>query len=80
MFTLQTPEQKAQKRQAHDATIELIFAGRAVIDLIVTRDKMAVECICGPVATNFEDPAVHHNFCPVARFFAAVETMRKAVL
>jgi len=62
------------------AVIELIFAGRDMAAHLVMQDGQDFNCVCGPITGPYENPEHHHNFCPVARFFAAVEAVRKREL
>ncbi len=59
------------------AIVELIYAGRDMAAHLVMQDGRDFSCVCGMIAGPFENPSHHHNFCPVARFFAAVEVARK---
>ena len=59
------------------AIVELIYAGRDMAAHLVMHDGRDFSCVCGMIAGPFENPSHHHNFCPVARFFAAVEVARK---
>jgi hypothetical protein len=42
---------------------------------LVMQDGRDFSCVCGMIAGPVENPAHHHNFCPVARFYAAVDAM-----
>jgi hypothetical protein len=45
-------------------------------ELLVMADGRDFSCVCGMITGPVENPAHHHNFCPVARFYAAVEAVR----
>jgi hypothetical protein len=45
-------------------------------ELLVMADGRDYSCVCGMIVGPVENPAHHHNFCPVARFYAAVEAVR----
>jgi hypothetical protein len=55
------------------AIIELVYAGNDMAAHLVMQDGRHYSCVCGMIAGPVENPAHHHNFCPVARFYAAVE-------
>jgi hypothetical protein len=55
------------------AIIELVYAGNDMAAHLVMQDGRDYSCVCGMIAGPVENPAHHHNFCPVARFYAAVE-------
>jgi hypothetical protein len=59
-----------------NALIELIYSGHAMAELLVMADGRDYSCVCGMIVGPVENPAHHHNFCPVARFYAAVEAVR----
>jgi hypothetical protein len=61
------------------AIIELIYAGNDMAAHLVMTDGRDFSCVCGMIAAPIENPAHHHNFCPVARFYAAVEAVRLPV-
>jgi hypothetical protein len=68
-------------RTQREATIEVIFAGSACARYLVLSLKGSQkECVCGVLTSEIENPANHHNLCPVARWFAAVEGMKSEVL
>jgi hypothetical protein len=56
--------------------IELIYSGRDMAAHLVMQDGRDFSCVCGMITGPVENPAHHHNFCPVARFYAAVEAVR----
>lgn len=58
-----------------NAIIELIFSGNDMAAHLVIQDGRDFSCVCGMIAAPVEDPSHHHNFCPVARFYAAVEAL-----
>ena len=60
------------------AIIELIYAGNDMAAHLVMQDGRDYSCVCGMIVGPIENPAHHHNFCPVARFYAAVEAVRAA--
>ena len=62
------------------AIIELVYAGSDMAAHLVIQDGRDYSCVCGMIAAPIENPAHHHNFCPVARYYAAVEAVRKAAL
>jgi hypothetical protein len=59
-----------------NALIELIYSGHAMAELLVMADGRDYSCVCGMIVGPVENPSHHHNFCPVARFYAAIEAMR----
>ena len=61
------------KEHAAKAIIELVYAGNDKAAHLVMQDGRDYSCVCGMIAGPVENPAHHHNFCPVARFYAAVE-------
>ena len=58
------------------AIIELVYAGNDMAAHLVMRDGRDYSCVCGMIVGPVENPSHHHNFCPVARFYAAIESMR----
>ena len=58
------------------AIIELIFAGNDMAAHLVMQDGRDYSCVCGMIVGPVENPSHHRNFCPVARFYAAVEAAR----
>jgi hypothetical protein len=58
------------------AIVELIYAGRDMAAHLVMQDGRDYSCVCGMIAGPVENPSHHRNFCPVARFYAAVESVR----
>ena len=62
-----------------NALIELIYSGHAMAELLVMADGRDYSCVCGMIVGPVENPSHHHNFCPVARFYAAVEAVRLPV-
>ena len=60
------------------AIIELIFAGNDMAAHLVMQDGRDYSCVCGMIVGPVENPSHHPNFCPVARFYAAVEAMGAA--
>ncbi len=75
---LSTPPTKEEQRE--QALIDAIYAGKDMAAHLVMRDGDHFSCVCGPIDKHYENPAHHHNFCPVGRFFAALEAIRKAAL
>ncbi len=63
-----------------NALIELIYSGHAMAELLVMADGRDYSCVCGMIVGPVENPSHHRNFCPVARFYAAVEAVRAAQL
>jgi hypothetical protein len=61
------------KEHAAKAIIELVYAGNDMAAHLVMQDGRDYSCVCGMIVGPVENPAIHHNFCPVARFYAAVE-------
>jgi hypothetical protein len=61
------------------AIIELVYAGNDMAAHLVMQDGRHYSCVCGMIAGPVENPAIHRNFCPVARFYAAVEAVRLPV-
>jgi hypothetical protein len=49
-------------------------------ELLVMADGRDYSCVCGMIVGPVENPSHHLNFCPVARFYAAVEAVRAAQL
>lgn len=77
LFTRSAPPET----KARDSIIEMVFAGNALREYLVTRrDRTLTECVCGVTASDTYDPDSHHAHCPVARFDAAVERVRKEAL
>jgi hypothetical protein len=64
------------KEHAAKAIIELVYAGNDMAAHLVMKDGRDYSCVCGMIVGPVENPAHHHNFCPVARFYAAVEAVR----
>ena len=60
------------------AIIELIYAGNDMAAHLVMQHGRDYSCVCGMIAAPVEDPSHHRNFCPVARFYAAVKDVRAA--
>ena len=58
------------------AIVELIYAGNDMAAHLVMQDGRDYSCVCGMIAGPVENPSHHRNFCPVARFYAAVESVR----
>ena len=58
------------------AMIELVYAGNDMAAHLVMRDGRDYSCVCGMIVGPVENPSHHRNFCPVARFYAAVEAAR----
>jgi len=61
-----------------NALIDLIFAGNDMAAHLVMQDGRDYSCVCGMIVGPVENPSHHRNFCPVARFYAAVEAMHAA--
>lgn len=59
------------------AVTELIYAGHSLAKGL---GNSSGQCICGSITTDPEIPSNHHKFCPVARYYSAVEGVRKAAL
>ena len=68
------------KEQAANAIIELVYAGNDMAAHLVIQDGRDFSCVCGMIVGPVENPSHHRNFCPVARFYAAVEAVRAAQL
>jgi hypothetical protein len=64
------------KEHAAKAIIELVYAGNDMAAHLVMKDGRDYSCVCGMIVGPVENPAHHDNFCPVARFYAAVEAVR----
>jgi hypothetical protein len=47
-------------------------------ELLFMADGRDYSCVCGMIVGPVENPSHHRNFCPVARFYAAVEAVRIA--
>lgn len=62
-----------------DAITELIFAGRDLAEHLAIPVGGYKNCICGAFTQNFGDPTTHHCYCPVKRYYAAVEAMKQVV-
>ena len=60
------------------AIIELIYAGNDMIAHLVMKDGRDYSCVCGMIVGPVENPSHHRNFCPIARFYAAVEALHAA--
>ena len=77
------PEQEARNavQAARSTIIELIFAAAALADYATLQTDQGIECVCGVILSpaSIVTPN-HHTFCPVARFHAAVEAVRKVAL
>ena len=67
---------KSAPSPTNAAIIELIYAGNDMAAHLVMQDGGDFSCVCGMIVGPVENPANHHNFCPVARFYAAVEAVR----
>ena len=68
------------KEHAANAIIELVYAGNDMAARLVMKYDRDFSCVCGMIAGPVENPAHHRNFCPVERFYAAVESVRAAQL
>jgi hypothetical protein len=66
---------KSAPSPTNAAIIELIYAGNDMAAHLVMKDGRDFSCVCGMITGPVENPAHHHNFCPVARFYAAVEAV-----
>ena len=66
----------APPRPDLDAQNALIASGLDMAALLIMPDGRDFSCVCGKV-DNPQNPNHHHNYCPVARFYAAVEAVRK---
>lgn len=64
------------KEHAAKAIIELVYAGNDMAAHLVMPHDRDYSCVCGMIVGPIENPAHHHNYCPVARFYAAVEAAR----
>lgn len=63
------------------SVIELIYAGRPLTNHVRIPYGAVTGCsFCGAIAAQFENPANHTANCPLSRYFAAVEAVKKAVL
>lgn len=63
------------------SVIELIYAGRPLTNHVRIPYGAFTGCsFCGAIAAQFENPANHTANCPLSRYFAAVEAVKKAVL
>jgi predicted dinucleotide-binding enzyme len=67
---------KSAPSPTNAAIIELIYAGNDMAAHLVMKDGRDFSCVCGMIVGPVENPSHHHNFCPVARFYAAIEAMR----
>lgn len=61
-----------------NAIIELIFSGNDMAAHLVIQDGRDFSCVCGMIVGPVENPSHHRNFCPIARFYAAVEALHAA--
>ncbi len=68
------------KQDARDAIIELIYAGHALAKRIGASPDRLTDCVCGVITSEPENPVNHATGCPVSRFYAAVDAVRKAAL
>ena len=68
------------KEHAANAIIELVYAGNDMAAHLVMKDGRDFICVCGPIMAPYENTSHHYNYCPVARFYAAVEAVRAAQL
>ena len=68
----QTPS--PETRQARRAIIELIMAGRDMAERLTLPSDNPTECMCGG------NLAQHKQFCPVDRFYCAVDVVRRTAL
>ena len=68
-------------RAAQNTIIELVFAGNDLASYATLQTDEGMECVCGVILSpaSIVTPN-HHTFCPVARFHAAVEAVRKVAL
>ena len=71
---------KSAPSPTNAAIIELIYAGNDMAAHLVMQDGRDYSCVCGMIVGPVENPAHHRNFCPVARYYAAVEAVRAAQL
>lgn len=69
-----------RKEAMDDAVIELAFAGCALANYLLLRVGSKSQCICGAVTPDPNNPFNHKDRCPVAGYYAAVESVRKASL
>jgi predicted dinucleotide-binding enzyme len=67
---------KSAPSPTNAAIIELIYAGNDMAAHLVMKDGRDFSCVCGMIVGPVENPSHHRNFCPVARFYAAVEAAR----
>jgi hypothetical protein len=74
--------QETPSRPAPESSIiELIYAGNALAKYLgISPGGCLTECVCGWISSEFENPANHRGFCPVGRYYAAVEAVRRAAL
>ena len=71
---------KSAPSPTNAAIIELIYAGNDMAAHLVMQHGRDFSCVCGMIVGPVENPSHHHNFCPVARFYAAAEAVRAAQL
>lgn len=77
-----SPQKPASSQEVDrsDAVIELIYAGHDLVRHLQFPTDNGPECICGAKMNNYPDPPDHARFCPVARFFVAIERARKVAI
>jgi hypothetical protein len=75
-FRKSAPSPETERSNA--AIIELIYAGNDMAAHLVMQDGRDFSCVCGMIVGPVENPSHHRNFCPVARFYAAVEALHAA--
>lgn len=76
------PSQESTSRpEPASSIIELIYAGHALAKYLgVNSGGSLSECLCGTITPEPENPSNHREFCPVARYYTAVDAVRKAAL
>lgn len=80
MSILRLLSHQVSEPEVKGSIVELIYASRALVQYLTWITGKTHECVCGTLAGSPENPNYHHNFCPVARYFVAVEAVRKAAL
>ena len=58
------------------AIIALIYAGNDMSSHLAMKDGSEFSCVCGVIVGPVENPSHHRDYCPVARFYLAVERVR----
>lgn len=80
MSTFLSTQGQPKKTGLDEAIIELAYSGSALANYLTFQNGSQYECVCGAVTFVPKESSAHTPHCPVARYYAAVERVRKAVL